>query len=484
MQIGLNPGALGAAIDRPRAAEAFAGGSVSRRTVAWSVALTLAVAVGILSLNSFVPDGSIIRSDGLAYFMYARSIVVDHDTDLTAEYPAVMQRYANQPHLTTSLVIYGHRVPGTGKFVVPWPIGAGVLMAPFYAVGYGAEYAVASLQHRAPDDFGAIPQYAVALGSVLFGVLAFWTSFACCVRIGTVRAAYLGSLSALLASPAVFYIFFAPTMAHAISLGLVGLLTWMFLVSWQDGTQRVFLLGLLLGVLVAVRYQNVLFGLMVIALLARDTWRRGVAVGLRETAMVALGGAIPIAMQAAHYVAMNGLSLGYQADTGQGLVLLNHARIGLDASQFVGVMFSCNKGAFYWAPLMAIGVVGLLDAARRHAWATIMVAIFLANVVLISLLRWGNATALDMGVSFGMRYLTECCVLVAMGLAALASKARTRAVWQCSVAVAALFSVWNLALVLAYVMTIPRAGCVTYPEMAHGMGRAAVKVFALIAAHL
>lgn len=451
--------------------------SISSRTAAWSVALALTAGVCIFSLNSLVQDGSILRSDGIAYFMYARSIVLDRDTDLTPEYPEVLARFPGSNPVTSSLLLYSHRVPETGKVVVPWPIGAGVVMAPFYAIGYAAEYVLAAVQHRPPDAYGVLPQYFFGLGSVLFGILAFWTALACCARLTNLQGATLATVSALLAGPAVFYIFFSPTMSHAVSLGLVGLVTWLWLRCWQDGSRRLFWLGLLIGTIACIRYQNAVFGLMVLALVARDARRFGLGKGLRESAVAGAGMLIPVSLQAAHYVAMNGASPGYRAD-GEFMVL-NHIGINLTSPQISAVLFACNKGAFYWAPVMAVGFAGLVYAAWHHGWARVALATCVADVMLISFLRHYGDT-FDLGVSFGMRYLTECSVAVAMGVAALIGKTPSPTARYSWIALGALLSVWNLLLIMAYVLTIPRSGCVTFPQMASGMVQAVTEVVALI----
>jgi len=445
--------------------------------VVWSVAVALIVGVCIFSFNFLLPDGSIVRSDGLVYFLYARSIVVDGDADLTPEFPEVQTRFSATPYVTGALFTYSRRLPDTGKITVPWPIGIGIVMAPFYASGYAVEYVVATIGHRSPDTYGAVPQYFYASGSVLFGMLAFWTGFACCERVSTLRSAYLASLATLLAGPAVCYIFFSPSMAHAPSLGLVGLLTWRWLDCWQTRTRGVFWLGLLVGTITCIRYQNVIFGIMVLTLIARDARREGPSVGVREALLAACGALIPLSVQAAHYISLNGWSLGHRAGTG--FMLLDHARVELTRPQFTAVLFSCDKGAFYWAPIMAIGCLGLLYAARRHAWARVMLAIFVAQVLLISVIR-NHGDRLDMQTSFGMRYLTECSIGLAMGVATLVARARSLRAWRSWVIVGALLSTWNLLLIMAYVLTIPRSGCVTYPQMADGMARAILQVVTAI----
>ena len=77
------------------------------------------------------------------------------------------------------------------------------------------------------------------------------------------------------------------------------------------------------------------------------------------------------------------------------------------------------------------------------------------------------------GHAFGMRYLTECAPLLAVGLAALARRFRRgRARWALA-SVVGLLVAWNGLLLLAYGLgDIDRVGCVTHREMVAGAGRA------------
>ena len=60
-----------------------------------SVLFTLCVGLIAFRVTVSTTSGSIVWSDGLAYFMYARSIAVDFDTDLTNEYQELNDRFAS-----------------------------------------------------------------------------------------------------------------------------------------------------------------------------------------------------------------------------------------------------------------------------------------------------------------------------------------------------------------------------------------------------
>lgn len=162
---------------------------------------------------------------------------------------------------------------------------------------------------------------------------------------------------------------------------------------------------------------------------------------------------------------------------------MNTAHVEVGAPQITAILFSCDKGAFYWAPILAIACLGLLYAAWRQTWARVVLMTIVVNLLLISLIR-NDGDRLDMQTSFGMRYVTECSIGFAMGFAALAGRARSLTAWRGWLAVGALLSTWNLLLVMAYILTIPRAGCVTYPQMAQGITQAVMKVVTAVVGRL
>ena len=80
------------------------------------------------------------------------------------------------------------------------------------------------------------------------------------------------------------------------------------------------------------------------------------------------------------------------------------------------VLFSTNHGWFIWTPITALGVLGLFYGARKATafyWPCLLV-IFLEVAVMGSMpTNWHNSE------SFGIRSLTSCVPLIALGVATL-----------------------------------------------------------------
>ena len=468
---------------------------VSKRYLWLSIVVTLAIGLVAFRVTVSTTAGFLVWSDGLAYFFHARSLVLDGNSDITNEFDEFDRRYPIDPNKSSvmdSIRMNTGRNEETGRVVAPWPVGMGLVTAPFYALGFAAESIVASVQGREPDSFGIIPQYFFAFGSLAFGLLGFWATYLCCRQIADEARSYLVALCAVFAGPAAFYIFVNPSMAHAVSFGLASSLILMWWRQWVAGTgpRAMLLPGLILGLLVTIRLQNAIFGLLLAALVMRELWRGG---WLRSVAS-ALAGlatcAIPMTALVLHSAAYGPPHAKFALQQG-GVLMVGSYPIHLQSPFFFDVLFSCRHGAFHWAPILALGTIGLIWAARRESWALVLLAVFALQVYLIGGIGIadpsGHRATFDPsnwndhwkgGTSFGMRYLTECTPLFAAGLVTLLNMSRTSTatiLWRIGLTI---LVVWNGLLILAYGLnTVSRSYCVTYGEMWAGVTQALAKIF-------
>jgi len=442
------------------------------------------VAVFVVGMASFaiiyqITSGYLFRHDGAGYFLYAVSIVTDFDTEVTDDY---LELDAYVPVDSPALSgLRTHREPNPTSVILPWPIGAGLVMAPFYAVGYGLEVAVAAASGREANPFGAIPQVFFAASSLVYGWLGLWATYSCCRRIAEPRIATMATLGMMLGGPAVYYIFFHPSMAHASSFGLVALFILLWWRRWDGEPVSIVWLGALSGLLVMVRYQNAVFGILLAALLVSEVRTRGLALAVRS-GLTASGACLALlSLQAFHLWKIERVAASHYWQTES--MVLGDNPLDLSSPFFFDVLFSCRHGAITWAPIIAFGFLGLVVAWRGNSWSRLLVCVFLLDVYLVGSLRGPveileslDAPPSDLetnwsgGHAFGMRYLTECASLLAIGLAVWLKrlgKGVGRIVWPSLVG---LLVVVNGLLLMAYGLgTIDRVGGVTYAEMAAGI---------------
>ncbi len=458
-----------------------------RRSVPWRIVIASAVtaifiALTVASFTNRSTNGFVVWSDGVAYFLYARSAVIDHDFEITDEYDYLDKAIPGQSKALEPLRKWSSR-RADGTLQAPWPRGAGLIMTPFYAAGYAAELAIAAYSGRPANSYGVIPQTGFILGSVAFGLLGFWCLFLLCCEVAQTRIAYLASLGVTLGGPVVFYVLFNPSMAHASSFGLIALLTLVWIRAWKLGPTAATMvaLGLILGIAATVRYQNAVFGIMLAALVLKEINRSGLALASLRAAIGLVACCVPVALILGGQLMMSAGQQGSQVTVGQ-------YPIDLASPYFIDVLISCRHGAFHWAPVLAVGVLGLFwkltdTGATRDdkglvvvLLATLVAHAYLIGGLSLTTVAYGNNPPppgwlhhWDDAPSFGMRYLTECAPVFALGLAFLMQATRRYvglAVW---VVALTFLATWNALLIVAYGLeTVSRSGCLSYFDMLKG----------------
>lgn len=408
-------------------------------------------------------DG-LVGGDGLAYFLYARSMVVDLDTNLHNELESI-----NEHLPPTSSVVWAvndlARVDAARRAVeLPWPIGAGLLYAPFYLVGLLVECARAAITGTSPDSYGWVVQVFFCLGSLIYGWLAFLLTVGLVRRIAPRPTAWIATGAVFFASPAMFYVFFHPSMSHAVSFALTAWLLVMWWPAWHEGASRPFRMGLCLGLLAIVRYQNALLGLLLVAVTLGELHRTGWRAASRFAAIGLLGCVLPLCLEAWHLQSVQ-VEPSPKVEVEDGVVQTDFQRLDLSSPNWLRALVSPRHGAFYWTPLLLLATIGLVVAAWRHGWARLALGVLAATLYLIGSIEqwWG-------GSSFGMRYLVELTPLFALGLATLLPTRSRWRDWRIWAPVLAIPVLWNAALALAYGLnTIEHSDPVTFAMMWQGV---------------
>ncbi len=455
---------------------------ISRRALLLSLAATLVIGIAAFRMIVTTTGGSLVWSDGLAYFFHARSLVIDGNSDITNEFNEYDRRYpVDRPGSSVMDSIRRNVIRNDqGLVISPWPIGMGMIAVPFYAAGYLVESLVARWQNRKPDSYGLIPQYFFALSSLVFGWLGFWSTYLCCREISDKTRSYLATFAVVLGSPAVFYVFVNPSMAHAVSFGICAVFVLHWLRHWlrEPDVSVMTALGFLLGLLITIRLQNAFFGVLLVALVIRQVPRSGWS----RASSLALAGlaacAVPLSALALHSLAYGGSHQSFEIQQ-NGVAVIGNYPIHLKSPFFWDVLFSCRHGAFNWTPVLALGAIGLICFARVKLWIIPLLIVLLLNIYLIGGIGIsdpsGKIPTFDTsnwndhwkgGASFGMRYLTEVMPIFAIGLAALLNSFFRTTFFKLFLQfVLVAMITWNGSLILAYGFnTISRTHCVTYGE--------------------
>ncbi len=343
-----------------------------------------------------------IHSDGYSYYVYVPATLIYHDPSLEALsndwYRGIFPEFSGI-----------RRWPATGRWLNLHPVGTAISMAPFFLVAH----ALSSWSNFPRDGFSFYYQHAAGLAGLVY-MIAGLAVLGRILRPHFSGAVVLATLASITWGTNLFhYGVFDSTFSHAFSFFLI--CVWLLLVErwWTAPTRRrAIALGIVAALIVVTRYTNAIF-LILFPLFGvaswpdfsdrwRDLWTRR-----RDLAIAVFAGAIAAAPN----------FILYKWITGQWLVS-SYSAVGggfdFGSPHLVGVLFSTQKGLFFWSPILLLAVLG---TALARGWTRGLVVpvsiIFIADTYLVA--SWNYW---QFGATFGHRAFTDGFALAAPFLAA------------------------------------------------------------------
>jgi len=394
----------------------------------WFVAIVAVTGVSAhVAIHVARPELTPIASDGFDYYVYLPSWFLFQDTSLqeVAE-DCCGGRFPEWTAMTRS--------PRTGRWLNPHPIGVAVLAAPFFGLAHG----LTRWSGLPPDGFSLYYQHAAALGGLSF-MLAGLAILRAQLRRHASDGVALATLTALTYGTNLFhYGVFDATYSHAFSFGLVCALmalaeTWWTTPAWR----RTCALGLVAGLLVLVRHPNIVF-LALVPLFGLATWdqvrtRTARVAELRWhlLAAAAIVGVVVFPQLALYRLAAGAWLANPYAEAGGTFAFLASPRI-------FGVLFSVQKGLFFWSPVLLLAVPGMVrPGAWGRNWRAAALGVLGLQAYLVA--SWHDW---QLGGSYGHRGFTDLLGLFAPFLAAtFVRAAEGRRLARTAVSFAAVFAV-------------------------------------------
>ncbi len=381
--------------------------SVARRRPAfWQpgrrAALIIAILgmLGLMSLPFLAKDyGLIIWSDGIGYYAYLPATFIERD--LTFE--TMTGLYFVQPH------------PSTGINLNKYPIGVAVMLLPFFLTAH----AISALVGAPLTGWAPIYQVAAGLGGLSYMVLGAALLGELLARHFSERVVVATLACIVFGTNLYHYGTFDPTMSHAYSFFLITAL--LLATPWwyeRPTVARSALLGLLAGLIVLTRNLNVLF-LAIIPLYGLCS-RADVTARLRFF----WSNMLPLATMASLAALLLLPQLAYwRFATGSWLVY-SYQGEGFNFAQprLLEVLFSVQKGLFFWSPLLLLAVAGFWGLRRfAPAYLTPVLVVLPLHAYLVA--SWHDW---QFGWSYGHRAFTDAMAFFALGLAAFLATLRGR----------------------------------------------------------
>lgn len=367
-----------------------------------ALVLSLAFAAGLYAQLQL---GARLQSDGFYYFSYLRSLWFDRDVDFTNDYKLL--------GLTAPQHQFLYTPTPTGHAQTAWAIGPALAWSPFFAIGDGV---ARTLHARGADvaiDGTSFPyRQAVCIAGLFYGLLGAW----CCWRLACLYfpSGLAAAATALTigGSFLLWYLVREPSMSHAPSMAAVAGFVWAWAATRSNRSLRAWtLLGLLAGLMMAVRWQNGLF-LLLPGLDLLDLARLP-----QRSAMLPRAGAFAAAATLGFLPQM----LAWQAIYGRPLAMSPISpRLLWNQPQLLDILWSSRNGLFALSPVIYAGALGLILLARTHR------RLGLSALVIFGLMVYLNASVEDWwgGAGFGGRRFDSLIPLFVLGTAAVVAAVR------------------------------------------------------------
>ncbi|MEO0645269.1 MAG: hypothetical protein AAFZ17_03780 [Cyanobacteria bacterium J06650_10] len=341
-----------------------------------------------------------IRGDGMGYYLYLPTSLIFHDLtlqQLVAHFGQPLGEWTGAGLLE-----------GTSHYIIKYPIGEALLLAPSFCFAMGVAWLVG-----APVDGFSWPfQTMVALSGLTYGVVGFgilWKILSKDFKEKTIRIC-LWSLA--LSTNLFHYATYDASYTHIYSFFLFSLFLLIVQTVYNNSSSRLWAaLGLVSGLIIVTRPTNIVwlvFGLLY-GVYDDESFRQRILFWRREVwnglwCLVAL--CFPVFLQMLYWKVVTGQFV-YYSYTAEGFYFLN--------PNILKVLFSVQKGLFFWSPILLLTLPGLLFVRRFAVQYWLPALIFIPiNTYIIS--SWSTWTY---GGSFGQRPFLESLPVSAICLCSL-----------------------------------------------------------------
>jgi hypothetical protein len=411
-----------------------------------------------------------VRGDGVGYYAYARSLLIEHHLDFTKDWQHGNESFV-MGRVDPEGRIYPEEFTKTGHLANNWTIGPALLWLPFLAVVHISVLAVDALGAHVPADGFSRPYIVtMALSTALYGFIGLWLAFQLACGYFAESWAFLATVGLWWASSVPVYMYFNPSWSHAHSVFIVALLLWYWHRTRGERTwSQWVVLGVISGLAVDIYYPNGVLLLVPLLEAISRYWKfltahpkQPAAIGQLFAKHLAYVGVFVIAVLPT--LISKDVIYGSPFDTGYGPV----AEWSWHNPAFLRVLFSSDHGLLSWTPIVAIAIIGLALFLRiDREFAIYLLAAVAAFYVVVALHPdWDGLS------SYGNRFFVSLTPIFILGLASffdgLARAWQQRPAFRAAALGTSLLILWNLGLIFQWGMhLIPARGPISFRDAAY-----------------
>ena len=376
--------------------------NTDRRAFNW-----LLIVFVVTVVLAFTPT---IKSDGMGYYVYLRSLTIDGDLNFGNDYRGWPDQQNPDQHVTPQTA--------TGYYVNYFSIGPALLWSPLYGAAHAIVLVGRALgQPWQADGYAPIYFVLTTFGSALAGLVLLLVGYRICRRWVAPPIALLAVVTAFFGSNLLYYTLREGGFAHGLSAATaaVYVLAWLRLEE-RPSVWRWAALGAAAGLMLVTYWVAGLvlllpvftFARLLLAALRTTREQRG-----REIANLLIGGAVAAVLLVLFFSPQ---MIAWKLIYGAFLTVPQGSGF-ITPQTFKGVdmLFAPLHGLLPWTPALFVGGFSLVLLWRRNRYLTVALVTALAAYFLYNawLPDWHGSGA------FGLRRLTLLAPWCMLGLALL-----------------------------------------------------------------
>ncbi|MBU1261953.1 hypothetical protein KKG61_00410 [bacterium] len=349
----------------------------------------------LLTANLYAPDG-------VAYFGFTHSLIIDRDISIKNELD-----YYNVPSAIKEKWFYSTK---EGLVGFPFAIGASLAGIPFFLLGHLLTKIANFMGTTIPLGLGGdsyqgsyLYVVAVSLGNCFYAILGFFFSLFLLKRFFSKEDSLLACITIWFASPLTFVFFYQATYSHLFESLTVAMFVYVWFILREDQSLfRWFCFGLIFALMVMTRWQNLIFGILLL-LPPRINFRL-----LISYLPFLLGGFMGFLPQLITWKIIYGKFL---------LIPQGGEYMKWKAPEILNLLFSSWHGLYSWTPILIFSTFGLFLIWKKSKRLCIgLIAVFLVQIYVNSCISdwWA-------GLAFSARRMAGYAPIFMIGLAAFYS---------------------------------------------------------------
>lgn len=375
---------------------------MNRQTVLWTSIFLL---LTTLFLIRYQIIGQAVYGDGIYYWTYTRSVVIDHDLNFRNE-----GAHSYDPETNNNRIIES---PGTEKTNLAknkyYPLGPSVLWVPFFALTHSIITILNNLGfYLINNGYSDTYQIILGAGNITFVVIGIMLLNRLLQKFYSQFVAGASSLLILFGTNLLYYGSLDVLNSHPASFLLCSIFTYIFVLYREKmSTHQWFGLGILLGIMTLVRLQDSLFLLMPLSFFIHKLVTSKTKVKpLAPFLALILGGFLGFLPQLLISKMVYGTFFLIPYTLGGG-------QFPSGENKILQLFIDPQKGLLFYSPLFIVGIVGL--SLLKDKAAILRIPLF--SVIVAVFILIGSWSGWSQGEAFGMRMFISLLPLIAFGVA-------------------------------------------------------------------